>query len=324
MLMPKSSCKLQPGFRPKQPKLATPADDHGALDTLAWQLDGSAWERHDRCEQAGCRGQREELAGYCAQREDGSYLQPSHARRLITRTAIAGRWETARPGFLYTVEAIEEEQAFTGFIHAEDAAAPALETALKQAGRAGGLRLGLGRSRGLGQVASLLCDRQTGHLGLAEPLEQRWRAPDLSHHVRGLPADRFAFSLTLYSDALLLDDYGRYQTGLNDAALARVLRYAGAPPAALAGWTGSIRYHWGATEARPVYNWRFAPGWSKRTAEELAVARGSVFVLTAARSEEAAVLALLRRLEAAGIGRRRAEGFGQVIAGHPWHREGLR
>ncbi|MDH7487490.1 MAG: hypothetical protein QHJ81_14600 [Anaerolineae bacterium] len=314
------SCKIQSGFLPQQGTLPSPEDAHGVLDTLVSQL-AHTWLKHERCQHDGCGSLREPLGGYYAQREDGSYLQPTHSRRLITRTAISGRWGSARHGSLHTVEAIEDGQAFVGFVHVADSAAQDARRALQQVRDTGALRLGLGLSRGLGQVDISSIDEEEGHLGLAQPLSERWRVPDLSQHISGLSAERFAFSITLYSDAILLDDFGRYQVALNEEAWRRILRYAGQPPAGLANWPQSIRYHWGATAAHPVYNWRFAPGWGKRSSEELAVTRGSVFVCTALRQEEAAVLALLERLEATGIGRRRAEGFGQIVVGHPWHRE---
>ena len=313
------SCKVQRGFRPEKMELPSPEDAHGVLDTLISQLDGT-WVNHERCQEPDCGSLREQMDGYYARREDSSYLQPQHSKRLITRTAISGRWGSARHGSLHTVEAIEEEQAFEGFIHTAGAAQD-VRLALQQVREAGGLRLGLGRSRGLGQVSIDLIREEKGHLGLSEPLSERWRAPDLSQHIPDLDEERFAFSITLYSDAILLDDYGRYQVALNGQAWRRILRYAGQPPATVSGWPRSIHYHWGATSAHPVVNWRFAPGWRKHTSEELAVSRGSVFVFTALRKEEVAVLALLERMEETGIGRRRTEGFGQIVAGHPWHRE---
>jgi len=305
--------------------MLTGDEGHGVLDTLTMQLDGRAWKpAHDLCDRPDCRSLRDPLSGYYTQKADGTYVQPRHSRRLITRTTMAGRWGSARPGFLYTVEAIEEEQSFAGFIHMADDVAQSVEDTLLDVRGVQGLRLGLGRSRGLGQVSIVNLSQVSGHLGFSRPLAERWRAPDLSAHISNLPEERFAFAITLYSDAILLDDYGRYQTNLNHAALARVLRYAKASAPGIERWPQSIRYHRGWAAVRSVHNWRFVLGWRKRTAEELAAMRGSVFVFTAWRDEEPAVRALLRHLEESGIGRRREEGFGQIIVGHPWHEEGKR
>jgi len=320
------SCKIQEGFW-TDPTVEFAAEaPHGTLDTLAAQLDGSAWRQHDRCTRPRCGSPREPLAGYYALNEHGAYLRPRHSRRLITRTAMDGRWGTARSGFLYTVEAVEEAQPFVGFVKADDAAAPQVADALQHIRDAGGLRIGMGRSRGLGHVTlrEIEPTPEGSHLGFEQPCAERWRSGALERRLPDLETDRFAFAITFYSDAILLDDYGRYQNALNDAALKRVVRYAGNPPDGLAGWPQSLRYEWGATGIHPVVNWRFAPGWGKRTAEELAVDRGSVFVFSALYSEEAAVAALAARLEVTGIGRRRAEGFGQIVIGHPWHGEGVR
>jgi CRISPR-associated protein Csx10 len=319
------SCKIQSGFWTDPTVEFASEAPHGTLDTLAAQLDGSAWEQHDRCSQSGCGSPREPLDGYYALDENGAYLHPQHSRRLITRTAMDGRWGTARSGFLYTVEAVEEDQLFVGFVKAGDGVAQQVQDTLGRVQTADSLRVGLGRSRGLGHVTLQEIEPERGHLGFEQPCAERWRSASLERRLRKVEADdRFAFAITLYADAILLDDYGRYQNALNDAALKRVLRYAGQPPEGIIGWPGSLHYEWGATAIHPVVNWRFAPGWGKRTAEELAVARGSVFVFSALHSEEAAVMALAARLEEDGIGRRRDEGFGQVVVGHPWHGEGVR
>jgi hypothetical protein len=51
----------------------------------------------------------------------------------------------------------------------------------------------------------------------------------------------------------------------------------------------------------------------------MAVSRGSVSVMSVPAVERERITGLLARLEAEGLGERRREGFGQVIAGHPFH-----
>lgn len=314
------SCKIHEGFLPEEGELPSPLDGHGVMDTLASQL-ADTWSQHERCTRTRCGCQREPIAGYYVQKKKGTYVRPQPDRRLITRTAIDGRWGSARSSYLYTVEAIEEDQDFIGFIHASKDASDAVLAAFQRKGRSP-LRLGLGRSRGLGEVEIVGAPSQiSGHLGLDQPLSERCQRPELNNGLHKLTPDRFAFSITLYSDAILPDDFARYQSSLNDSAWRRLVRFAGQPPSGSTAWPQSVRYAWGATAIRPVYNWRFAAGWGKRSSEEMAVARGSVFVFTAEVAEQPGVLALLEQFEANGIGRRRAEGFGEIVVGHPWHQE---
>lgn len=75
---------------------------------------------------------------------------------------------------------------------------------------------------------------------MTEALETQWRTPDLSTPLNLALQDRFAFVVTLYSDAILLDDFGRYQTGLTDNAWGRIVRYAGQPPSEIRRWPVTI------------------------------------------------------------------------------------
>lgn len=339
------SCKLEPGF------VTAPREEagHGVIDSLVAQFSGRAsLPDYNQCQHPACyiasapeeSTPREPIEGYYTIEHKGAkqeYCKPDPTRRLITRTAMSGRWGTARPGFLYTVEAIAEEQLFSGFIHIEentieennrengDKLAETLQVMIRAINNHGGLRLGMGRSRGLGQVRLQLfddCPTQDWHLGVAGSFEQRWQTPELNNYLTPEQADKyFAFAITLYSDAILLDDFGRYQTTLNSAAWRRIIRYVHEPTMAQA-LSSQIECVWEASAAHSVRNWRFAPGWRKPSNEELAVTRGSVFVCTALKTEKAPVQVLLQHLESTGIGRRRAEGFGQFVVGHPWHTVG--
>ncbi|MEZ4637845.1 MAG: hypothetical protein R2856_23290 [Caldilineaceae bacterium] len=112
------SCKLHPGFR-------IPADAssaHGVVETLGDQLTGEAWgSTFDVCGQDGCSGRLEPFSGYYEPKHDGDYfVEPQVTKRLITRTALSDRSGRARDGSLFTVEAIEEDHVFVGFLHITD------------------------------------------------------------------------------------------------------------------------------------------------------------------------------------------------------------
>lgn len=327
------SCKRYPGFRPnKQPDKHS---NHGVVDSLRAQLSEAAWQPNyccgerpwDRPTGKACDAELDEFGGYYVRTEDGVLLKPEHGRRLITRTAIDGRFGSARQGALYTVEAVEEGEHFIGYLHVMDDVASLLCDALDRIGATHTLRMGMGRSRGFGQV-DLSYDvypaaESTPHLGVEVPFARRWRTPDLTKELRHwAEEERFPFVLTLYANAILPDDYGRYQTALTQGAWQRIVRYAGAPPSSMSRWPTSVRVEeWRATSVEAVHTWRFAPGWRKPAADELAVRRGSVFLLSARHEEEEEVALLLQRLEETGMGQRRSEGFGQFMVGHPWHTE---
>jgi CRISPR-associated protein Csx10 len=120
----------------------------------------------------------------------------------------------------------------------------------------------------------------------------------------------FHFSLTLESDALLIDSYLRAKTGLDSVTLAAAL--GGIPAEELRPVV-----HFSGT--RMVHGWNIALGLPKPDA--LAIVKGSTFLFAYTGREVARLQTALGRLEEEGIGLRRGEGFGRLVVCHPFHWE---
>jgi len=143
--IPKSArtCKYLKGFHP-----------HGVTDFLLLAVEYKLTENASAFLK-GCPVCEAPLAAF-----DGFYLrigkriQPT--KRLITRTAIDDRTLTAREGFLYSIETIEEDQEFYGILDAdsvlviENGELRCGDTTILRKGEI--LWVGLGKTRGFGNV----------------------------------------------------------------------------------------------------------------------------------------------------------------------------
>ena len=117
----------------------------------------------------------------------------------------------------------------------------------------------------------------------------------------------FYFSITLQSDAIILDSQFRYQMVLDGDYLRRV---------------------WDLADAKLVYQnagKRRAAGWNALfglpKAAEWAISMGSVFLFGYDGIVDDDLYQKLHEIEQAGIGKRRREGFGQVTVADAFHWE---
>lgn len=239
-------------------------------------------------------------------------------RRLLTRTAMENATETVRPAMLYSLEALEEGGGgcpiFSGVLQADappelspERQADLLQLLRAELGREEltNLQLGAARTRGLGTVKLEPLDHETFALPSLEDrfdqLQQVWRQTQSSSATPNV------FTLTLNADAIVLDELWRYRSRLDEETLAR--EAPGAPPVELRRCF---------TRTRIVSGWNSAHRLPKE--DELAIVKGAAFLYTTTADREI-LLVWLRQIEEQGIGERRSEGFGQVIACHPFHRE---
>lgn len=264
-----------------------------------------------------CQASLEPLAGYYTLRDNRDFHLRPVAKRLLARTAILETREVARPGALYTLEALNEGQAFAGEWKGQDAVRLKLQ-ALLDADEV--LFLGTARSRGLGEVKLGLEKDVTTSQSVKERLLK------FNAAIYGGAGQITHFSLTLESDAVLLDDLLGYKSHIeiNDllevvsnqpekALLERfVLKEAWCAPQRLSGWQAV---------------------WKLPKPEEQAIRRGSVFVYGLKDSKPGASASLLddevdqlakvlEYLEDQGVGERPTEGYGRVRVCHEFHRAG--
>jgi CRISPR-associated protein Csx10 len=312
------SCKLYPGFRPESPKAGHPPE-HGVRDqlfplvryALAKGQQQEPLMPEQRCGYDDqCRLPLEPFAGVYSGFEAGDYQTAVPRQRQVTQTAIDPHRETASLANLFTVEVVEEGTDFAGYFSLVDAAAEQdLCNTVSSEGET--LRIGYGRTRGLGLVEVIACRVDDPYLweeDLPERLEAfNQKARDMQVEI---PAAHTLFAITLLSDAILLDPFFRHQTALDGPTLAREIHedLAGSELLAAFATTRQI-FGWSTPRRLPL-------------SPDLAVTAGSVFVFLSPRpQEELAAILAGAAVEQRGIGERCVEGFGQIVVCHPFHQE---
>ena len=280
---------------------------HQVLDTLRVflrrQLPPSG------CPQCGERIER--WRGFLLRLSDGEYDYCARApRRPLVRVGL-NRWtETAEERILYVLEAIvpraepDKPLAFVGHWTMSEKQWQQLQVFLERfflresAGYR--LRLGSARARGLGEVI-LHCEETT--------------FPDVSPRLdafqNGLPDTEhyLYFSLTVRSPVLVYDETGLPANSLTPTILRS---YLPSVPDKL-----ELMEHATFVEAESLSGWSQAWGLPKPVTS--VIAAGSVFTYRVPKSEEDAVLNLLTAIETQGLGERRAEGLGDLVACDPFH-----
>ena len=191
-----------------------------------------------------------------------------------------------------------------------------LTSFLGKIGHKGLLRLGTGRTRGMGKVtlAAEEPDEQDTLSTFKQHLDDlndafHKRAKDLKLSV---PEDYF-FALTLHAPLILRDDFLRYQGVINAETLMQILKEyceEGVP---------KLQDVYCASRVRRVSGWQEL--WGTPRTNEYAIESGSVFLFSCASLGGDALLKALFALEEQGIGKRRAEGFGRVRVSDEFHQQ---
>jgi len=220
---------------------------------------------------------------------------------------------------------VNEGETFSGFIEVDSSLKDDLVGILTSAR----LPIGSDRTRGLGDVEVTLFDAMTDqHLGFErvahrlaafeEALQNRGGLGDGLHKEANLDEGPWMiFPLTLHSGAIVMDEFMRYQTSIHAGALRM---YSRCWPYDAPNWPTRTRLIRAFTSISMIAGWNSAHRLPK--SRELVINRGSVFVFAAPEQDRDTLVSCLEQLEKAGIGERRAEGFGQLVVGHPFHLQG--
>jgi len=325
------SCKRFSGFS----LVANDNERHGVYDTLfAWSIfqRGSqslqalkALQEHKHCKQ--CGKATHHLSGFYrhVSSAHGQFtVQTSANTRLQTHTGIDRATGTVREGILYSREVFEESSRFQGVVKLpdDDELARSFVNFIGQMKGSGLVRVGTGRTRGMGKVELALEpleDKPFGYGLFIERLENFNRTmqkvlEDAKVQVEPRP---FYFALTLHAPAILRDPLLRYRGSINEEALAELLGNS-----TFAHENFERIYQ--AASVQRITGWNDL--WGTPRLQEIAIESGSVF-LFACKDEKSkkGLYEALFRLERDGIGERTAEGFGRVCISDPFHREeGLR
>jgi len=312
------SCKRFSGFCYDQDAEEDP--HHGVHDTALaetlFALSGGTrlklLDGLSRCaDPSGCREPLDRFDGFYRWRKE-AVGRTQASRGLRTRAGISRLTGAVEGGILYSREVLNAGTAYWGEADVPKAWARKFEEFVGEFSEAGLLRFGNNRTRGFGRarVEANRPDedgRETVKSLLARMAEFDRRVRQQAKAV-GVAADHDLYvTITLTSDAILLDRLLRYRTCIDGESLAAVGGIGGA----------QLLFQSGGT--RRVMGWNGALGLPK--GDELAVTMGSVFVFGLDRPLDEGMAARFLALQEGGIGVRKREGFGQLLVASPFHYE---
>jgi hypothetical protein len=255
------------------------------------------------------------FAGFCAWQGEGLSLVPLRYTTTVQRRA-AERDRSRQPAVTVR-QALAAGQRFAGTVTFPDAGSAEAAQQLCQT-QGGRLWVGAGRSRGLGEVLlEAPAAAPESPLQRAAPLDDGIAARHAglmtalgawcTRAGTVLPDGLTYVTVTLRAGALVADQFGRWRQSLGGDLLSGWL---GLPANSLVAGPSFVRYG-------PVDGWNAALGLPKPDA--LGIAAGSCWLFQLQASALPDVLAALERLEEAGIGERRQEGFGVIRGCDPLH-----
>jgi CRISPR-associated protein Csx10 len=196
---------------------------------------------------------------------------------------------------------IEEEQEFYGILDADSDSVVIEDKKLKYEDTTilreeEKLWVGLGKTRGLGNIEIKRIEKLEKIFPpefVPGNLENRF-----NEFQRTLsPLNINGFSITLYSDAIIMDKFMRYKSCIDEACLKEEFNM------------DNVKCICAFNAVREILGWNAAWGLPKE--KELAIEKGSVFFFKF-NAEQENPLETLKQIEEKGIGLRREEGFGRV------------
>lgn len=297
------SCKYQPGFH--SDSIGNRDDKtHGVRDILLplirekenavkLPLNCQECEHNFPDLEEKCSAPMKKYRGYYSD----SFKTVSVSKRLIYHTAISSIFESAAESNLYSLEIIEETQDFEGEILIfDDSLSDKIDGIINDLSH---LLLGSDKSRGHGHF-EIGNHTITNNQNKISDIQSRI---DKFNNKLGLNNGNTYFSITLQSDAIIIDHFMRYKTVIEsyDIGIENiVLLFCIADNQIISGWNSLLQLP---------------------KEDVIAIIKGSVFVFKIKNFDENTVK-ILYKLENEGIGKRKAEGFGRLKVCDPFHWSG--
>ncbi len=271
----------------------------GGLPAAGHGMFGGLGDAPARCQHPGCEAPLQPLGDFVTLNPHPNIWQDRNflfvpAQRSELHVQLDPRSGRAAEGNLFSYTALEAGQYFVGEIKSAAEAYWSLFQELtgltEQTPQT--LRLGKASRRGYGKVTIWLeaLPDETPLTWIAQPLAQRVTDPN---HI----------TLTLLTDTIVTDAWGRYMDGFTSNWLSKAL-----------GMTVAIIPHTASAQARVVDGFNAYTGLPRW--RDWALAAGSAVRLKLI-DPPADWPSRLAQLETDGIGLRRSEGFGQLAFNHP-------
>jgi CRISPR-associated Csx10 family RAMP protein len=219
-------------------------------------------------------------------------------------------------GILYNRRVIGEDSHFWGMVKVSDDLYKTFSDFITMVGATGLVRIGTGRTRGMGKVELHMEDLEDESRRYSD-FHKRLEAFNerLKTHIPKafkkpvIKAEKpFYFALTLHSPAILRDHLLRYAGMITAEMLAQTL---GKPDQ-------SFQLIHQAASMRRIAGWNDL--WGTPKTNDLAIDTGSVFLFSSDLPQKDLEQALFK-LEQDGLGLRCLEGFGRVCVSDAFHQE---
>ncbi len=292
------------------PTLLTPFHDH--------EVCGYQQEKYS---DAPCGQTMDHISGYYIRDRRERYLRAmaDTNTRLQTRTGINRKWGIVEESILYNREVFDDGTRFWGEVLLPDELVQDFKSFVETADVDKPLkyenvvRIGTGRTRGLGRVSIKLED---GLVNKATDFSDKLRRFDdaMQQQVQTFriqQRDPFYFALTLQSPTILCDSFLRYQKTVEPKTLPALL--------GLPAERYSFERVYQSVGTQRVTGWNEL--WGTPRSHDYALEMGSTFLFACTQKPDNDFLQALRATEEQGIGRRRAEGFGRLSFSDPFHLE---
>jgi CRISPR-associated protein Csx10 len=345
--MPKTaqSCKRHKGFLPIE---GEDGDGHGVRDSLVdWTVFklGDSYSSLNRLaalnanktcksQDSECNEPLDHFEGYYRRSTINTerLTRTKNETRLQTHTGIDRESGTVREGILYNRQVFEEGSKFWGEIRlVDEALVTSFNSFLQEVKGSELLRLGTGRTRGMGKVRINVEIKETNTVeDRLTNLKRRVEDLDAFTHKTitkfGAGAEdiqklskQFFFALTLHSPVILTDEFLRYRSRIDVEALYELFGIAYDKQNEQTN-VYNLKSVYSNFSYRRVTGWQEL--WGTPRTNEYAIDTGSVFLFQCDKDKREKVLDALFNLEELGIGNRRAEGFGRVCVSDPFHLRG--
>lgn len=204
---------------------------------------------------------------------------------------------TISPGIFYSIEAIQENFQFNGIIEIQDSLVTQFKKFLKQA------EIRIGNKKTSGQGLCHIHDLSDLKSDEISELKNRLEKFNIKFNEFamdcGIETPHFYFSLDLFSDAIILNEFLNYDISLKSIIPEATLLYENVAPFKVMGWNSAIKL-------------------PKQA--EWAIEKGSVAIFQIPELTDE-IVQTLYKLEQNGIGIRRTEGFGLIKISDPFHWE---
>ncbi len=287
------------------PTLLTPFKDH-ELCTYA----------KDRYSNAPCHQVMDHIDGYYRRGEfkPQELMKAKVDTRLQTRTGINREWGVVEERILYNRQVFEDGMIFWGEVTLPDELADRFKRFVEEATEEDVIRVGTGRTRGLGRVKLEMWDAtEPTFADFTKKLDAfNIAMKQVAREAEVQQLDPFYFAITLQSPLILRDAFLRYSKTIDAKALPTLLEFP-APK------EYTFRDVYQSVAMQRITGWNEL--WGTPRPNEYAMEKGSTFLFACEQQADENLMQALHAMEVRGIGERRSEGFGRISISDHFHLE---